>query len=339
MMNIEKRSFHILCVDDTITNLKLLENVLTKENYLLTLVEDGSEALKYLQKNPEIDLILLDIMMPGIDGYQVCSAIKNSKNKISKIPIIFLTAISDIAGIKKGFDVGGIDYITKPFNKTELLARIKTHIDLKFYQDQEIEDIQKELIFMMSTLADKHSEETGDHVRRVADYSELIARLLGFDEKYCEVIRLASAMHDIGKVTVPDHILNKPAKLNDVEFAEMKKHAQAGYDILKVPHLPLFDIAATIAYYHHEKWDGSGYPRGLKGKEIHILGRIVAFADVFDALGHTRKYKGAWPLNDVFSFMRSRRGIHFDPEIVDIFSDNIGLFLDIKDKFATIENN
>jgi putative two-component system response regulator len=335
MIDLQKRTFHILCVDDTPTNLQLLQGILGKEGYQVTLTKDGSEALKFLQHDTDVDLILLDIMMPEIDGYQVCSAIKHSKNKISKIPIIFLTAVSDIDGVKKGFEVGGVDYITKPFNKSELLARINTHLSLKFYQDQELENIQKELVFMMGTLADKHSEETGEHVKRVSEYSALIAKLLGFDEHHTELIKLASAMHDIGKITVPDEILNKTSKLNDDEFQIMKQHAKSGFDILKSPKLPLFDIAATIAYYHHEKWDGSGYPRGLKGKEIHILGRIVAFADVFDALGHQRKYKDAWKLDDVFSFMRSKRGTHFDPEIVDLFSDNIGLFLDIKDKFTS----
>ncbi len=333
MTDLKKSTFHILCVDDTLTNLKLLENVLGKQGYKTTLVKDGSEALKFLQNDSAVDLILLDIMMPKIDGYQVCSAIKKSKTDISKIPIIFLTAVSDIKGVEKGFEVGGVDYITKPFNKSELLARIKTHLSLKFYQDQEVENIQKELVFMMGTLADKHSEETGLHVRRVSEYSKLIALLLGFDTHHAELIRLASALHDIGKVTIPDNILNKSAKLDDSEFEIMKLHAQSGFDILKSPKLPLFDIAATIAYYHHEKWDGSGYPRGLKGKDIHILGRIVAFADVFDALSHKRAYKDAWKLDDVFSFMRSKRGTHFDPEIVDLFSDNVGLFLDIKEKF------
>ncbi len=334
MINLNKRSFHILCVDDTPTNLKLLDKLLNKEGYNVSLVKNGTEALKFLQNDSSVDLILLDIMMPELDGYQVCSAIKNSKTKTAKIPIIFLTAISDIKGIKKGFEVGGVDYVTKPFNKTELLVRIKTHLNLKYYQDQELENIQKELVFMMGTLADKHSEETGEHVRRVSEYSALIAELLGFSENYVELIRLAAAMHDIGKVTIDDSILNKTSMLSSEEFDIMKNHAQAGFDILKTPNLPLFDIAATIAYYHHEKWDGSGYPRGLKGKDIHILGRIVAFADVFDALGHKRKYKEAWKLDEVFSFMRAKRGTHFDPEIVDLFSDNVGLFLDIKDKFT-----
>ncbi len=335
MIDFKKQTFHILCVDDTKTNLLLLENILSKNGYQVTLLENGTDALKYLQKNTNVDLILLDIMMPNLDGYQVCHAIKHSKSKISKIPIIFLTAVTDIKGIEKAFKEGGVDYLTKPFNKAELLARIKTHLSLKFFQEQEVESIQKELIFMLGTLTDKHSEETGNHVRRVSEYSKLIATLLGFDEEHAELIRLGSAMHDIGKVTIPDYILNKTSKLNDDEFKVMKEHAQSGYDILSMPKLPLFDVAATIAYYHHEKWNGSGYPRGLKGKDIHILGRIVAFADVFDALGHSRKYKGAWKLDEVFSFMRAQKGEHFDPVIVDIFSDNVGLFLDIKEKFIT----
>ncbi len=333
MIDFKKHTFHILCIDDTKTNLMLLNNILGKEGYKTTLLESGTEALKYLQKNTDVDLILLDIMMPELDGYQVCHAIKHSKSKISKIPIIFLTAVTDIKGIEKAFEEGSVDYLTKPFNKAELLARIKTHLSLKFLQEQELQNIQKELIFMLSSLTDRHSEETGNHVRRVAEYSKLIATLLGFDEERAKLIHLASAMHDIGKITVPEQILNKTSKLNDDEYKIMKKHVQSGYDILSMPKLPLFDVAATIAYYHHEKWDGSGYPKGLKGKEIHILGRIVAFADVFDALSYSRKYKGAWKLDNVFSFMRAEKGKHFDPVIVDLFTDNVGLFLDIKDNF------
>lgn len=334
MIDIKQRTFHILCVDDTLNNLKLIEKVLDKNGYIVSLVNNGLEALEYLKKNPNIDLILLDVMMPQMNGFEVCQWLKASKGKLSKIPVIFLTAISDIKGIERGFEVGGVDYLTKPFQPKELLVRMKTHLKLKFYQDQDIERTQQELVFMMSTLADKHCEETSHHVQRVAEYSYLIAKLLGYDEERAQIIKTASAMHDLGKVTTPDHILHKPSRLNPDELVIMKEHPAAGYDILKISNLPLLKVAAVIAHQHHEMWDGTGYPQGLKGSQIHILGRIVALADVLDALSAARKYKDGWPMNDIFAFFKSRRGTHFDPRLVDLFMDNFGLFLEVRDSFA-----
>jgi len=334
MIDITNKIFHILCVDDTPTNLQLVKNILDKKGYKVTLVESGAEALAYLKKNPRIDLILLDIMMPSMDGYEVCRILKKSSAKIRKIPVIFLTAVTDIEGVSKGFDVGGVDYITKPFRPKELIARIQTHLKLSFLEEQKLQQTELELVYMMSTLADKHCEETSGHVERVAEYSYLISRLLGYGEEQAELIKKSSAMHDIGKVTTPDHILHKPSKHTQEEALIMKDHAQAGYEILQNSKLPLMQVAAIIAHQHHEKWDGSGYPRGLKGKEIHIIGRIVAFADVLDALSSSRKYKDGWNLDEIFSFLKSQRGKHFDPRITDLFMDNFGLFLEIRDKYA-----
>jgi len=334
MIDFENKVFHILCVDDTPTNLQLVKNVLDKHGYKVTLVQSGTEALAYLKSNHRIDLILLDIMMPEMDGYEVCRILKQGNTKLRKIPVVFLTAIDDIDGVSKGFEVGGLDYVTKPFRPRELLARINTHLKLKFYEEQKLEQTELELVFMMSTLADKHCEETSGHVERVAEYSKLIARLLGYGEEQAELIKKASAMHDIGKVTTPDHILHKPGKHTDEEFIIMKDHAQAGYEILQKSKLPLMQIASIIAHQHHEKWDGSGYPNSLKGKEIHILGRIVAVADVLDALSSSRKYKKGWELDEIFSFLKSQSGKHFDPRIVNLFMDNFGLFMEIRDKYT-----
>ena len=335
MIDFKDKVFHILCVDDTATNLHLVKNVLDKHGYKITLVQSGTEAISYLKsKNSTVDLILLDIMMPEMDGYEVCRILKKSSAKLQNIPVIFLTAVSDIEGISKGFDVGGVDYITKPFRPKELLARIQTHLKLKYFEEQKLEQTELELVYMMSTLADKHCEETSGHVERVAEYSKLIAKLLGYGEEQAELIKKASAMHDIGKVTTPDHILHKPGKHTDEEFIIMKDHAQAGYEILQKSKLPLMQIASIIAHQHHEKWDGSGYPRALKGKDIHILGRIVALADVLDALSSSRKYKKGWDLDKIFAFLKSQSGQHFDPRLVDLFMDNFGLFLEVRDKYT-----
>lgn len=333
MNPLNNKTFHIVCVDDSQTNLQLLNSVLSRNGYKITCFLGGKETLEYVSKHHKsVDLILLDIMMPEMDGYTVCQQLKNSRS-LSKIPVIFLTAYNDIEALTRSFEVGGIDYLIKPFRTKELLARIQTHLKLKYYQDLELEKTQYELLSMMGSLAETHHENTAAHVKRVGEYSYLIARLLGFGEQQATMIQSASMLHDIGKVTTPDVILNKSDRLTSEEFSVMKNHAQAGYEALKCSSLPLFQVAAVIAHQHHEKYDGSGYPRGLKGEDIHIFGRIVAFADVFDAVSTSRAYKEGWKLDQIFSFVKSEYGKHFDPKIADLFFDNFALFLDIKEKF------
>lgn len=334
MIDINQKTFHIVCIDDSQTNVQLLYSLLSKHGYKVTTFLDGTTFLEYAKHHhATIDLILLDIMMPEMDGYTVCQNLKSS-SILAKIPVIFLTAYNDIDALTQSFEVGGVDYLIKPFRTKELLVRIQTHLKLKFYQDQEIEKTQFELISMMGSLAENHHQDTALHVQRVGDYAALIAKLLGFGEEQIDMIHSASMLHDIGKVTTPDAILHKPERLNEEEYAIMKQHAKAGYEALSCSSLPLFQVAAIIAHEHHEKYDGSGYPRGLKGNEIHILGRIVAFADVLDAISSSRTYKKGWKLDEIFSFIKSEHGKHFDPKIVDLFFDNFALFLDIKEKYA-----
>ncbi len=195
---------------------------------------------------------------------------------------------------------------------------------------QEIEETQKEVIFTMGAIGESRSKETGNHVRRVAEYSKLIALHYGLPKEEAEMLKQASPMHDIGKVAIEDAILNKPAKLTEEEFNVMKHHTELGYDMLKHSHRPLLQTAAIVAYEHHEKYNGKGYPRGLKGTDIHIYGRITAFADVFDALGNSRCYKPAWEDEKIFKLFQEERGQHFDPKIVDIFFSHLDDFLLIR---------
>jgi response regulator RpfG family c-di-GMP phosphodiesterase len=199
--------------------------------------------------------------------------------------------------------------------------------------NKEIEDTQREVIFTMGAIGESRSKETGNHVRRVAEYSKLLAILYGIDEKEAELIKEASPMHDIGKVAIPDQILNKPAKLTKEEFSIMQTHAQIGYDMLKHSNRPILKTAAIIAYQHHEKYNGKGYPNGLKGDEIHIYGSITAIADVFDALGSDRVYKKAWELNKIINLFKEEKGEHFHPELTQIFLDNLDKFLEIKTRY------
>jgi len=199
--------------------------------------------------------------------------------------------------------------------------------------NEEILDTQKEIIYTMGEIGETRSKETGDHVRRVAEYSELLAILAGMDAKEAKLLKLASPMHDIGKVGIPDSILKKPGKLTEDEFEIMKTHTEIGFNLLNHSTRPVLKTAAIVAYQHHEKWDGSGYPKHLRGEQIHIYGRITAIADVFDALGSARIYKEAWPLDKILILFNEQQGKHFDPTLVTLLNDNLSEFLKIREKY------
>ena len=222
-------------------------------------------------------------------------------------------------------DIDGeiIEYMSIRHNVTQL-------VNLR----QEIEDTQKEVVFTMGAIGESRSKETGNHVKRVAEYSYLLARLAGIDDKQAELLKLASPMHDIGKVGIPDAILNKPGKLTFEEFEIMKTHAIKGYEMLQGSNRDILKISAIVAYEHHEKWDGSGYPNAVKGEDIHIFGRITAICDVFDALGSNRAYKKAWSLEKILELFREQKGKHFDPNLIDLFFDNLNDFLIIRDRYV-----
>lgn len=274
----EHSKIKILIVDDNAENVRLVDKILTKHQYQTGLAYSGPEAIELL-KQDSYDLILLDIMMPELSGYETCEKIK-AGNHNNNIPIIFLTALNESKDITKAFGVGAVDFVHKPFNAAELLARINTQVELKLYRDKleqriveethkrlvvvelhqvEMIETQKEVIELMGTIAETRSKETGQHVRRVAEFSKLLALLHGMNEEDAEDMKMASPLHDIGKVGIPDHILHKPDKLTDDEFTIMKTHAELGYHMLQTSQKQLMQRAAKIAYCHHEKWAGGGY--------------------------------------------------------------------------------
>jgi len=344
----------ILVVDDSETNVNTLLELLDDKYDILASL-DGEDALEIV-KEETVDLILLDIMMPNMDGFEVIKHLK-SDDKTKNIPVIFITAKTDENSIEMAYELGGVDYITKPFRAREVLSRISNHLALSEQNhiledkvkektielqelNKELELTQKEIVFTMGMIGEKRSKETGNHVRRVALYSEVLARGYGLDKDEVKLLKEASPLHDIGKVAIPDAILNKPARFTPEEFEIMKKHAQYGYEMLKYSKRPLLQAAAIVAYEHHEKWAGGGYPRGLKGQEIHIYGRITAVADVFDALGSDRVYKKAWDDEKIFNLFKEERGKHFkhfEPKLVDIFFENIDEILEIREKFKDVE--
>ncbi len=449
----------VFIVDDSTENIRVLVEIL-KNNYTISIAKDGKKAVEMIEDDLNPDLILLDIFMPEVDGFEVAKRVK-SNSKYQDIPIIFNTSADDLESIQKGFELGAADYITKPYNPIELQSRVKTHIGLyknlkrkldenktlleqykrivdesdiisktdpkgkityvnkKFEQtsgytkeeligkhhnivrhedmpssafrdlwktvknkqvwrgevknrhkdgsfyivdstvmpifdvhgeikeyisvrhdvtnihklNEEIEGAQKEVIFTLGSIGESRSRETGNHVRRVAEYSYLFAKIFGLDEKEAKLLKDASPMHDIGKVAIPDSILNKPGKLTIEEFEVMKSHAKIGYEMLNHSDRPLMKAAATIALEHHERWDGNGYPNHLEGEDIHIYGRITALADVFDALGSQRCYKDAWELDRILDYLKEESGKYFDPKLVDIFLDNIDQFLEIRETY------
>lgn len=345
------RKTHILIVDDVVENIQVAMNILKEDNYDFSFATEGTEAITLIEQGKDkFDLILLDIMMPNIDGFQVCKTIK--ENPLYKdIPIIFLTAKVEVDAISRGFSLGAVDYITKPFHGDELLVRVKNHIQLfhakrlllknnialevkvKYEQQRlltELEDNQKEMIWMLTELMEATSDETGKHIRRVAEISSLLAYYHpSLSEEDADTLFHASPMHDIGKMTVAPQILHKPGRYTEEEFEAMKHHTTNAYKLLCCSKRKLIKAAAIIAHQHHEKWNGKGYPRQLKGSEIHIYGRIVALADVFDALTHARCYKDAWDIEEVVTYIQEHRGTQFDPELVDIFMENIEEFKQI----------
>lgn len=342
------RQHEILVVDDIAANLKLLSNILADKDYKVRVAINGQMALASIQEQKP-DLVLLDIKMPNMDGFEVCKRLK-AHPETNAIPVIFISALNETDGKVDAFQAGGVDYITKPFANEEVLARVRTHLELNDYKNhleekvsqavseiqdlnEELEATQKEVIYMMGAAIDERSHETGLHVVRVAEAAKLLATLHHLEFEMVDLIYRAAPLHDVGKVAIPDAILNKPGKLNDDEMQIIKTHSQVGYDILKYSKRSVLQMAAIIAQQHHERFDGLGYPNGLKEKDIHIAGRVCAIADVFDALSHERIYKAAWPIEKIVGYFKQQKGNAFDPELTELFLQNIDGFLEINRRF------
>ncbi|MCP8899825.1 HD domain-containing phosphohydrolase [Gilvimarinus xylanilyticus] len=326
-MTPSSESPRILIVDDEPVNLKVMQTVLAP-HYQLAFAKSGPAALSLVQQEPP-QLILLDVMMPGMSGIEVCQTLKANPDT-RQIPVIFVTAMSDQDDEYNGFEVGGVDYITKPITPSLVRARVKNQLSL--VQAEQLQQAHIDLVQRLGSAAEYKDEDTGEHILRMSHYSKLLALAAGVSESHAELIRQAAPMHDVGKIGIPDAILLKPGRLTEDEFAQMQEHAQIGANILRNSPSPLIQLAHTLALQHHEKWDGSGYPQGLKAEAITLEARIVAIADVFDALTSKRPYKDAWPTDKAFALLQEQAGKHFDPHLVE-------LFLKLKEKVLAIKQS
>ena len=353
MVNLEQPV--ILVVDDTPTNIDILSNTL-RPDFKVKAATSGKKALHIAFSDNPPDIILLDIMMPEMDGYEVCERLKNDP-ATQDIPVIFITAMTDEVDEARGLSLGAVDYITKPFSPALVKARVINHIELKKHRDQledlvmqrtqELELTQEVTIEAMGTLAEYRDPETGGHIRRTQHYVRLLAEHLCnhpkfseyLDDKTIKLLYQSAPLHDIGKVGVKDNILLKPGKLTDEEFIDMKKHVDFGGAAIASAEQRLGDnsflhFARKIAETHHEKWDGSGYPAGIKGEDIPVCGRLMAIADVYDALISKRVYKPPFTHKTAVEFIVQGRGSHFDPDMVDAFIELQEEFRQIALEFA-----
>ena len=315
---------NILVVDDVPQNIEVLSGIL-RSRYRVRAATSGARALSIVRSDAPPDLILLDIMMPELDGLTVCRRLK-SDYRTRHIPVVFVTAMTEVDDEAQGFEAGCVDYITKPVSPPLVLARVATHLALADQQrelerlvQQRTAELQRTRLAVVRCLgkaAEFKDDDTGLHVVRMSHYSRLLGLASGMRQTDADLLLHAAPMHDVGKIGVPDHILKKPGRLTPEEWELMKQHVEFGGQILGVQDSELLQMARTIALSHHEKWDGSGYPLGLSGEQIPLVGRIAALADVFDALTSVRPYKRAWSVDEALEHTRRDSGRHFDPGLV-----------------------
>ena len=331
----------ILIVDDTPEDITILSSIL-RDDYRVKVATDGGRALRLARSEPFPDIILLDIMMPNMSGYQVCRSLKEDLNT-ARIPVIFVTAMHDVEAETNGLEAGAVDYIAKPFSPPIIKARLRTHLALydqsraleeKVHQRTlELDTTRLEIIQRLSRAAEYRDNETGMHIYRIGHYARVIAQGIGLSHAHIELIFNAAPMHDVGKIGIPDRILLKPGPLTPEERVIMQQHTIIGAEIIGRHDTDLLRLARNIALSHHEKWDGTGYPNGLRGSDIPLEGRIVAITDVFDALTNRRPYKEPWPVEKAVEWICQQESEHFDPGLVPSLVAVLPQILEIKEKY------
>ncbi|MEJ2040195.1 MAG: two-component system response regulator [Desulfosarcinaceae bacterium] len=339
---------NILVVDDDPAVQRMMKRILGRSGYHVLVAGGGQAAFDMLNAG-QPDLIMLDLSMPNIDGFQVATQLKGDL-QTREIPIILITGLDSSQNHVRALDLGVNDFLSKTAQPEEILARIRSHLKIKQLNDElrdyrlslekmvalrtdQLKDASLEVIWRLTAASEYRDNETGAHIQRMSHYSAAIARKMGLAPKTVETILYAAPMHDIGKIGIPDRILLKPGKLDAAEWEIMKDHTIIGANILKGSKIGFVRMGAMISMTHHEKWDGSGYPYGLKGRCIPLAGRIVALADVFDALTSNRPYKEAFPVETAYGIIEKGRGNHFDPQVVEAFFSIHDELMEIKEKF------
>ena len=344
----ESPQTRILIVDDDPAVQRMMRRILSRSGYDVCMAHNGDDAL---QKIDEItpDLILLDLSMPGPDGFEVASQLKN-QIETQDIPIILVTGLSSVKNHVKAMDLGVDDFLSKTADPEEILARVRSHLKIKKLNDQlkehrdslektvalrtiQLKDASLEIIWRLTAASEYRDNETGAHIKRMSHYTACIARSMGLPPKIIETLLYGAPMHDIGKIGIPDSILRKPGKLSPQEWEIMRQHPTIGANILHGSKIAFVRMGATIALTHHEKWEGGGYPQGLKGRQIPLAGRIAALADVFDALTSQRPYKEPFSIDKANHIIRQERGHQFDPQVVDVFFSVQDEIRRIKDEY------
>ena len=352
-LNFDVINANILIVDDEPANILVLKKILEMKGYsnIVTTLDPTQALPLYLEHRS--DLILLDINMPVMDGYEVMQHLRDKLNK-KLPPILVLTAQHTQSFRQRALDSGALDYVTKPFNAEELLSRVHNLLavemankymrlqneilEQKVYErTQELHDTRLQVVRRLGRAAEYRDNETGLHIIRMSKMAVVIAKAAGMDEEQCDLLLNAAPMHDIGKIGIADEILLKPGKFEPEEWAIMQTHAQIGADILSGDDSELMKMAHDIALSHHEKWNGKGYPNGLKGEEIPLVGRITALSDVFDALTSVRPYKKAWTVEDAINFIKDESGEHFEPRLVEHMVDNLEEIIKVKEQYSEPE--
>lgn len=339
----------IIACDDSVTNVSILKHLLEQSGYdNIETITDPRQVLPSINEHG-CDLLLLDLEMPHLSGFEVVEQVRTSQPD-EYIPILMLTGMKGIEVRNRALQGGANDFVNKPFDQTEVLLRVKNLLQVResyilqkdinkaleekvAQRTKELNDASEILIQRLAMAGELRDNETGNHVIRVGKYSRILADAYGLPPEIAFIIEKASPMHDIGKIGIPDAILLKPARLSDEEMAVMRTHSQIGAQLLGEHSSLVVQMARSIALTHHEKWDGSGYPDGLTGESIPPEGRIVAIADVFDALCTERPYKKAWPIDEIIAFFNEQSGIHFDPSMIKLFNDNLDKILEIKQQY------
>ncbi len=350
LVDLNIKSATILVVDDEPINVSLLKGILAAEGHVDVVATSDPREVEGLYRQHQIDLVLLDINMPHMDGFEVMARLK-AEHGDSLAPVLILTAQAAQEFRVKALQGGARDYVTKPFDRFELTMRVRNLLEMRLahkclqQQNQQLEervlertlqlqDSRLQVVRRLGRAAEYRDNETGMHILRMSKVSALLGGAMGLEKTRCELLLNASPMHDIGKIGIPDHILLKPGKLDADEWKIMQSHARIGADILSGDDSEMMSMASEIALTHHEKWNGSGYPNGFSGEQIPLVGRIVAVADVFDALTSVRPYKHAWPVEEAVAYMQKEAGYHFQPHLIELFMENLPEIININTEYA-----